>query len=172
MVVPFLGYFLDSSRQAFIPPCEKNAKFRALRESILAKKTSKKTISLTQLQKFAGKTVFYLGCSGGTTLLACHLPCNFKSARYPPRICFRNYYTGASLTAGQVFYHGGLNNITVFESFSTPLTSGWEEFFTFPATFSLTFMACGGMMNALPPLPHGRLWPLLKPSISPLSVFL
>lgn len=55
MVVPFLGYFSDSSRQAFILPCEKKAKFCALRESILAKKT----VSLTQLPKFAGKTMSF-----------------------------------------------------------------------------------------------------------------
>ena len=45
--------------------------------------------------------------------------------------------------------------ITVSESSPTPLTPSGEVFSTFPATF----MACGGMMNALPPLPYGRLDP-------------
>ena len=50
--VRFLGCICDSERQAFILPEDKGVKFSALRESIL----KNKTVSLKNLQKFAGKT--------------------------------------------------------------------------------------------------------------------
>ena len=51
----FLGYICDSLKQAFILPQDKRAKFASLRESILAHKT----VSLKNLQKFAGKTTSF-----------------------------------------------------------------------------------------------------------------
>ena len=51
----FLGYICDSLKQAFILPQDKRAKFASLRDSILAHKT----VSLKNLQKFAGKTTSF-----------------------------------------------------------------------------------------------------------------
>lgn len=48
----FLGYVCDSVRQAFLLPPDKRAKVSALRKSIL----EHKTVSLKNIQKFAGKT--------------------------------------------------------------------------------------------------------------------
>ena len=53
--LPFLGNVCDSVRQAFLLPPDKRAKFSALRESIL----EHKTVSLKNLQKFAGKTTSF-----------------------------------------------------------------------------------------------------------------
>ena len=53
--IRFLGYISDSRRQAFILPEDKRAKFSSLRESIL----SNKSVSLKNLQKFAGKTTSF-----------------------------------------------------------------------------------------------------------------
>ena len=48
----FLGYLCDSEKQAFILPDDKRISFATLRESIL----EKNSVSLKNLQKFAGKT--------------------------------------------------------------------------------------------------------------------
>ena len=53
--VRFLGYICDSQRQAFILPHDKRSKYSALREAILRCKT----VSLKNLQKFAGKTTSF-----------------------------------------------------------------------------------------------------------------
>jgi len=53
--VRFLGYICDSERQAFILPQDKRVKFATLRESIL----KHKSVSLKNLQKFAGKTTSF-----------------------------------------------------------------------------------------------------------------
>ena len=50
--VSFLGFICDSEKQVFLLPQGKRTKFAALRETIL----SHKTVSLKNLQKFAGKT--------------------------------------------------------------------------------------------------------------------
>ncbi|KAK3737963.1 hypothetical protein QZH41_000765 [Actinostola sp. cb2023] len=55
VAVRFLGYICDSEKQAFILPKDKRIKFASLRDSIL----SKKTVSLKNLQKFAGKTTSF-----------------------------------------------------------------------------------------------------------------
>ena len=54
-VIPFLGYLIDSNRQAFLLPEKEKAASIALREDILAHET----VSLRQLQKFAGKTMSF-----------------------------------------------------------------------------------------------------------------
>ena len=51
----FLGYICDSLKEAFILPQDKWAKFASLQESIL----NHKTVSLKNLQKFAGKTTSF-----------------------------------------------------------------------------------------------------------------
>lgn len=53
--IRFLGYICDSRRQAFILPDDKRRKFASLRDTILANKT----VSLKNLQKFAGKTTSF-----------------------------------------------------------------------------------------------------------------
>ena len=53
--VRFLGYICDSQRQAFTLPHNKRSKFSALREAILRCKT----VSLKNLQNFAGKTTSF-----------------------------------------------------------------------------------------------------------------
>ena len=53
--VVFLGYICDSEKQAFLLPRDKLVKFAALRDSIL----EHKTVSLKNLQKFAGKTTSF-----------------------------------------------------------------------------------------------------------------
>ena len=50
--VSFLGFICDSEKQVFLLPQGKRTKFAALRETIL----SHKTVSLKNLQTFAGKT--------------------------------------------------------------------------------------------------------------------
>lgn len=55
VTVRFLGYICDSEKQAFLLPQEKRDKFAALREDIL----SHKTVSLKNIQKFAGKTTSF-----------------------------------------------------------------------------------------------------------------
>ena len=55
IAVIFLGYLCDSEKQAFLLPQDKLIKFAALREDIL----SHKTVSLKNLQKFAGKTTSF-----------------------------------------------------------------------------------------------------------------
>ena len=55
IAVKFLGYICDSEKQAFLLPQDKRVKFAALREDIL----SHKTVSLKNLQKFAGKTTSF-----------------------------------------------------------------------------------------------------------------
>ncbi|KAK3735012.1 hypothetical protein QZH41_010670, partial [Actinostola sp. cb2023] len=47
----FLGYIVDTTKLAFLLPLDKKAKFAALREDILGKKS----VALKPLQKFAGK---------------------------------------------------------------------------------------------------------------------
>ena len=51
----FLGYLCDSEKQAFILPDDKRISFASLRESIL----EKNSVSLKNLQKFAGKTTSF-----------------------------------------------------------------------------------------------------------------
>ena len=51
----FLGYLCDSEKQAFILPDDKRISFASLRESIL----EKNSVSLRNLQKFAGKTTSF-----------------------------------------------------------------------------------------------------------------
>lgn len=51
----FLGYIVDSEKQAFILPEDKRRKFASLREDILGKNS----VSLKNLQKFAGKTTSF-----------------------------------------------------------------------------------------------------------------
>ena len=53
--VTFLGYICHSLKQAFILPQDKRIKFASLQESIL----EHKTVSLKNLQKFAGKTTSF-----------------------------------------------------------------------------------------------------------------
>ena len=53
--VSFLGFICDSEKQVFLLPQGKRSKFTALRENIL----SHKTVSLKNLQKFAGKTASF-----------------------------------------------------------------------------------------------------------------
>ena len=55
LIVPFLGFLSDAVPQAFILPQEKLQKFITLRESILAKKS----VSLKNLQKLAGKMISF-----------------------------------------------------------------------------------------------------------------
>ena len=55
VAVRFLGYICDSEKQAFLLPQEKRDKFATLREGIL----SHKTVSLKNIQKFAGKTTSF-----------------------------------------------------------------------------------------------------------------
>lgn len=55
VAVRFLGYICDSEKQAFLLPQEKRDKFAALGEDIL----SHKTVSLKNIQKFAGKTTSF-----------------------------------------------------------------------------------------------------------------
>ena len=56
VAVRFLGYICDSEKQAFLLPQEKRDKFATLREGIL----SHKTVSLKNIQKFAGKTTSFV----------------------------------------------------------------------------------------------------------------
>ena len=51
----FLGYLCDSQKQAFILPDDERISFASLRESIL----EKNSVSLKNLQKFAGKTTSF-----------------------------------------------------------------------------------------------------------------
>ena len=51
----FLGYICDSNRQAFLLPQGKKDRFAELREAILGKKS----VSVTTLQKLAGKTTSF-----------------------------------------------------------------------------------------------------------------
>ena len=53
--VRFLGYFCDSEKPVFIPPDDKRVSLTFLRESIL----EKNSVSLKNLQKFAGKTTSF-----------------------------------------------------------------------------------------------------------------
>lgn len=53
--VSFLGFLCDSEKQVLMLQQGKRTKFAALRENIL----SHKTVSLKNLQKFAGKTTFF-----------------------------------------------------------------------------------------------------------------
>ena len=50
-VIPFLGFFSDSTKQAFLLPEDKKLKFAALRDSLI----ESKVISAKSLQRFAGK---------------------------------------------------------------------------------------------------------------------
>ena len=56
LVVPFLGFLSDASRQAFLLPDDKRAKFITLKEPILPRKS----VSLHKLRKFAGKTLSFI----------------------------------------------------------------------------------------------------------------
>jgi len=55
IAVTLLGYICDSKKQAFLLPQDKRVKFATLREDVL----SHKTVSLKNLQKFAGKTTSF-----------------------------------------------------------------------------------------------------------------
>ena len=53
--VSFVGFICDSEKQVFLLPQGKRTKFAALWENIL----SHKTLSLKNLQTFAGKTISF-----------------------------------------------------------------------------------------------------------------
>ena len=55
VAVRLFGYICNSKNRAFLLPQEKRDKFAALRENIL----SHKTVSLKNIQKFAGKTASF-----------------------------------------------------------------------------------------------------------------
>ena len=146
IAVKFLGYICDSEKQAFLLPQDKRVKFAALRENIL----SHKTVSLKNLQKFAGKT----------TSFALLVP----AAKLFTNTTYQNISRGARLANTQFRFSPDLRQELLHWRF----LDSWEGFLPWKSERYIhltlhsdsSFSGWGGCLNlpGQPPLESRGLW--------------
>ena len=108
LVIPFLGFLSDSSKQSFLLPEDKKLKFSAFRDSLI----ESKVISAKSLQRFAGKIVSFSLAVPAAKLFCREVNFSIRKAlkNSNPLKCLmilrKSSNTGNFFISGMASYHG------------------------------------------------------------------